>query len=82
VGVDRDAVFSPQMGPYLDVFYGLTYSTHELGLTTFTGMAGIALLLVVIGVFSLMAYTVSLQTQEIGVRMRWERSKARFCAWC
>jgi putative ABC transport system permease protein len=67
--VNPDAIFSPQMGPYTDVFYGLTYSTHELGLTTFTGVAGIALVLVVIGVFSVMAYTVSLQTQEIGVRM-------------
>jgi putative ABC transport system permease protein len=67
--VDPDAVFSPQMGPYMDVFYGLTYSTHELGLTTFSGVAGIALVLVVIGVFSVMAYTVSLRTQEIGIRM-------------
>jgi putative ABC transport system permease protein len=65
--VDRDAVFSPEMGPYIDE--RLMYSTHELGLTTFTGVAGIALLQVVICVFSMMAYTVSRLTQEIGVRM-------------
>ena len=32
-------------------------------------LAAIALFLVVVGVFSVMAYTVSLQTQEIGLRM-------------
>ncbi len=31
--------------------------------------ASIGLLLVVIGIFSVMAYTVSLQTREIGIRM-------------
>jgi putative ABC transport system permease protein len=45
------------------------YSTPEFGLLICTPLASIALLLVVIGVFSVMAYNVSLQTQEIGIRM-------------
>ncbi len=36
---------------------------------TLSSFAGIGLLLVVIGIFSVMTYTVSLQTSEIGIRM-------------
>jgi putative ABC transport system permease protein len=46
-----------------------TYSAYEFGLATFAPLAVIALLLVVTGIFSVMAYTVSLQTHEIGIRM-------------
>ena len=46
-----------------------TYMMPEFGVALSGPLAGIGLLLVVIGVFSVMAYTVSLQTREIGIRM-------------
>ena len=45
------------------------YSGPEFGLAVFGAFAAIGLALVIIGVFSVMEYTVSLQTHEIGVRM-------------
>jgi putative ABC transport system permease protein len=45
------------------------YSGPEFGLAVFGAFAAIGLTLVIIGVFSVMEYTVSLQTHEIGVRM-------------
>ncbi len=55
--------------PLTDFLHELTYATPEFGVTMFAPLASIALLLVVAGVFSVMAYTVSLQTHEIGIRM-------------
>jgi putative ABC transport system permease protein len=45
------------------------YSKPQFQLVTLASFAGIGLALVVIGIFSVMAYTVSLRTHDIGVRM-------------
>ena len=46
-----------------------SYAQPRFGLFTLGTFAGIGLLLVGIGVFSVMAYTVSLRRHEIGIRM-------------
>ena len=45
------------------------YTRPRFGLITIAIFAGIGLALVLIGIFSVMAYTVALQTHDIGVRM-------------
>ena len=45
------------------------YASPEFGVATFGAFAGIGLLLATVGIFGLMAYTVSIQTHEIGVRL-------------
>ena len=45
------------------------YRGPQFQLATLAAFAGIGLVLAVIGIFSVMAYTVSLQTQEIGIRI-------------
>jgi putative ABC transport system permease protein len=66
--VNRDEIIG-LASPLEDFLQRFAYSTPEFGLLICTPLAGITLLLVVIGVFSVMAYTVSLQTHEIGIRM-------------
>jgi len=46
-----------------------SYSQPRFGLIVFGAFATIGLTLVAIGIFSVMAYTVTLQTREIGIRM-------------
>jgi len=45
------------------------YRGPQFELVTLTAFSVIGLVLVVIGIFSVMAYTVSLQTHEIGIRL-------------
>jgi putative ABC transport system permease protein len=52
------------------------YAFPQFELTTLATFAAIGLLLVIIGVFSVMAYTVSLQTHELGVRIALGAQKA------
>jgi len=66
--VDRDEIVG-MASPLEDFLQRFTYSTPEFGLFIAAPLASISLFLVIIGVFSVMAYTVSLRTQEIGVRM-------------
>jgi predicted permease len=66
--VDRGEIFWV-FDPLEDFLQEHTYATPEFSVMISTPLAGIGLLLVVIGIFSVMAYTVSLQTHEIGIRM-------------
>ena len=66
--VDPDEVFWV-FDPLPTFLHKLTYATPEFGLTMIAPLGGIALLLVITGVFSVMAYTVALQTHEFGIRL-------------
>jgi len=58
--------FAGTLDGYLKEF---SYDGPQFGLVTLGIFAGIGLVLVIIGVFSVMAYSVSLETHDIGIRM-------------
>ena len=66
--VDRNVAIGSAgtLDSYLDQF---SYAQPRFGLVSIGAFASIGLLLAAIGVFSVMAYAVSLQTHDIGVRM-------------
>jgi len=66
--VDSNAAVASS-GSVKDLLAEEAYTQPRFGLITISAFAGIGLALVLIGIFSVMAYTVALQTHEIGVRM-------------
>ena len=66
--VDSNAAVS-RSGSIKNLLAEEVYTRPRFGLITIAVFAGMGLALVVIGIFSVMAYTVALQTHEIGVRM-------------
>jgi putative ABC transport system permease protein len=77
--VDPDQVFWV-FDPLQTFLHKLTYATPEFGLTMIAPLGGIALMLVIIGVFSSMAYTVALQTHEFGIRLALGAQQAQVLA--
>jgi ABC-type antimicrobial peptide transport system permease subunit len=66
--VDRN-VASTNAGTLKQFLTQFSYAQPRFGLVVLGIFAGVGLVLVAIGVYSVMAYTVSRQTQEIGIRM-------------
>lgn len=66
--VDRNVALA-DTGSLVSYLERFSYAQPKFGVASLGVFAGIGLMLVVIGVFSVMAYTVSLQTHEIGIRM-------------
>ncbi len=66
--IDRGIVFG-EFTPMTEMLNRFTYSAPKLVIAAVTPLAIIGLLLVIAGVFSVMAYTVSLQTHDIGIRL-------------
>jgi putative ABC transport system permease protein len=55
--------------PLTEYIKEFSYGEPRLGLYVFGAFAGLGLALVILGVYSVIAYNVSRQTQEIGIRM-------------
>lgn len=66
--VDPDVALT-QAGSIQAFLRDYAYAQPKFGLVVLSVFAAIGLVLVTVGVFSVMAYSVSLQTHEIGIRM-------------
>lgn len=66
--VDSSAAIT-HSGSIQDFLAEFAYAKPQFGVIATSTFAGIGLALVLVGIFSVMAYTVALQTHQIGVRM-------------
>jgi putative ABC transport system permease protein len=66
--VDRNVALT-LTGSLIDYLKSFSYSEPRFSLTLLGVFAGVGLVLVTIGVYSVIAYTISRQTHEIGIRM-------------
>jgi len=67
-GVDSSAAVT-RSGSIQDFLGEFAYAKPQFGVIATSTFAGIGLALVLVGIFSVMAYTVALRTHEIGIRM-------------
>jgi putative ABC transport system permease protein len=67
-GVNRSVAIA-EAGELTDYLARFSYAEPRLGLFVFGAFAWIGLVLVVVGVYGLIAYTVARQTREIGIRI-------------
>lgn len=67
--LERNARAGRDAGSLQDLLQKYIYAEPEFEFVMLSTFAGVGLLLVVIGVYSVMAYNVSLQTREFGIRM-------------
>jgi putative ABC transport system permease protein len=67
-GVDLSAAVT-RSGSIQDFLSEFAYAKPQFGVIATSTFAGIGLALVLVGIFSVMAYTVALRTHEIGIRI-------------
>jgi len=79
--LDRSVI--PQQTMALDELLDIgQYAQPRFGLVLFSVFAGLGLVLVTIGVYSVVSWTVTQQQHEIGIRMALARARAMSAPWC